>query len=121
MLNPLEAARIQEKFSVSNEQIRLDHAISHVLSALKNIESEFVFYGGTALARTYLTSGRLSEDIDIYSDNRDLLILEFERLPEWIEQEFPKANWVVSPSATKDPEGCTVKLRPSHASKDPDC
>lgn len=58
---------VAERFGVDVEQVRRDHLISHVLGALSaEIPSEdLVFFGGTALSRTFLTDARLSEDIDL--------------------------------------------------------
>jgi predicted nucleotidyltransferase component of viral defense system len=57
-----EAAR----FGVADDQVRRDHAISHILAAVsKNLRDEVIFFGGTALSRTHLVQARLSEDIDL--------------------------------------------------------
>ncbi|MBU4337488.1 MAG: nucleotidyl transferase AbiEii/AbiGii toxin family protein [Actinobacteria bacterium] len=47
--------------------MRRDHLISHLLGAIAaGVPSDdVVFFGGTALSRTYLTDARLSEDIDL--------------------------------------------------------
>ena len=60
-----EAAAAAAEFGVALEQVRRDHLISVVLAALAPLAGELVFFGGTALARTYLPHGRLSEDIDL--------------------------------------------------------
>lgn len=61
-----EMIDIQFQFGVDEEQVRRDHAISHALGALSEIDYEhLVFFGGTALSRTILTQVRLSEDIDL--------------------------------------------------------
>jgi len=53
-------------FGVAEAQVRRDHAISHILAALSRHQpEELIFFGGTALSRTYLLDGRLSEDIDL--------------------------------------------------------
>ncbi len=59
--------RIAASFGVGMEQVRRDHLISHVLAALAaEVPTEdVVFLGGTALSRTHLVDGRLSEDIDL--------------------------------------------------------
>ena len=62
-----------------------------------------VFFGGTALSRTFLPEGRLSEDIDLYSTDRKALCHELGDLPDLIEEEFPQAYWDVLPSQTVDP------------------
>jgi predicted nucleotidyltransferase component of viral defense system len=55
-----------EQFGVSEEQVRRDHAISVVLAALSDsLREDLLFFGGTALSRTYLEAERLSEDIDL--------------------------------------------------------
>ncbi|MDP1852557.1 MAG: nucleotidyl transferase AbiEii/AbiGii toxin family protein [Candidatus Planktophila sp.] len=103
MLDPHEALTIQQLFSTSFSQVQKDHAISHVLSVLRNFTTDLVFYGGTGLARTFLERGRLSEDIDIFTSNRIDLIRELDSLPELILQEFPEAYWSVKPSQISEP------------------
>ena len=97
MLDPHEASTVQQLFGTPNSQIQKDHAISHVLSVLANFNTELVFYGGTALARTFLETGRLSEDIDLYTNSSKTLLHELDAIPELITQEFPEANWAVQP------------------------
>lgn len=62
-----EWAHMAAAFGVDIEQVRRDHLISHVLAAIADGVStdEIVFFGGTALSRTFLTDVRLSEDIDL--------------------------------------------------------
>lgn len=104
MLDPRESQNVQDLFGANESQVSRDHAISHVLAALQRISTEFVFYGGTALARTFLTMGRLSEDIDLYSSDRRALCRELDELPKLIKEEFPQAVWNVIPSQTVDPQ-----------------
>ncbi|MBO9556039.1 nucleotidyl transferase AbiEii/AbiGii toxin family protein [Cellulomonas sp.] len=56
-----------ERFGVDLEQVRRDHLVSHVLGAIAAHvpTDDVVFFGGTALSRTFLTDARLSEDIDL--------------------------------------------------------
>jgi hypothetical protein len=60
-------AAVADRFGVDMEQVRRDHLISHVLSAIsaRVPSADVVFFGGTALSRTYLTASRLSEDLDL--------------------------------------------------------
>jgi len=60
-------------FGVAEAQVQRDHAISHILAALsRHRREELIFFGGTALSRTYLLDERLSEDIDLIAiDHRD--------------------------------------------------
>lgn len=61
-----EWAAVADRFGVDLEQVRRDHLISHVLAALGQVPTDdLVFFGGTALSRTYLADARLSEDIDL--------------------------------------------------------
>jgi hypothetical protein len=65
-MNADERAQIAQHFSVAPEQVERDHLISHLLAFLsKNFSDRIQFIGGTALARTPLPDGRLSEDIDL--------------------------------------------------------
>jgi len=60
-----QAAEVAAQFGVSMEQVRRDHLISLTLAAIGDLGDQLVFFGGTALARSYLLQGRLSEDIDL--------------------------------------------------------
>lgn len=104
MLDPRESQKIRNLFSANEAQVSRDHAISHVLAALQRVTTEMVFFGGTALSRTFLTAGRLSEDIDIYSPDRRALCQELDDFPKLIKEEFPQAIWNVMPSKTVDPQ-----------------
>jgi predicted nucleotidyltransferase component of viral defense system len=64
-LNLRQAAVVAERFGVAVEQVRRDHFISHALAAIGTLRDQVVFFGGTALARSFLPHGRLSEDIDL--------------------------------------------------------
>lgn len=67
-LDIAEARLVAAQFGVAIEQIRRDHLISHILAALSNhCREQLIFFGGTALARSHLPDGRLSEDIDLIS------------------------------------------------------
>lgn len=103
MLDPNEAAVMQSRFGTAHLQIQKDHAISHILAALAEFNTDLVFYGGTGLARTFLEGGRLSEDIDLFTSDRIDLNLELDLLPELISQEFPQAFWLTRPSQITEP------------------
>lgn len=65
-MNGDERDAVAEQFGVAVEQVERDHLISHVLAFLgTNVGDQIQFVGGTALARTHLPAGRLSEDIDL--------------------------------------------------------
>jgi predicted nucleotidyltransferase component of viral defense system len=57
---------VADAFGVDLEQVRRDYAISHILAAIsRRLRNQLTFYGGTALSRTWLIDGRLSEDVDL--------------------------------------------------------
>lgn len=66
MLDPEEMSAVASRFGVADVQVRLDYLISLLLAGLSEALSDsLVFFGGTALSRTLLTEGRLSEDLDL--------------------------------------------------------
>jgi predicted nucleotidyltransferase component of viral defense system len=71
-MNADERAVVAQQFGVAPEQVERDHLISHLLAFLsQDLREQIHFIGGTALARTHLFDGRLSEDIDLIAiDNR---------------------------------------------------
>lgn len=83
VLDPIEAATIADEFGVAHEQVRRDHFLSHLLAALSQVpeaSERLVFFGGTALARTHLVHGRLSEDIDLLArTDRRMVAADIER------------------------------------------
>jgi predicted nucleotidyltransferase component of viral defense system len=98
MLDPAEAAAVASEFGVAAEQVRRDHLISHLLAALSTVPSctdRLTFIGGTALARTHLPHGRLSEDIDLVAtEARQPLASEIERaLDRGVRREFGRLRW----------------------------
>jgi predicted nucleotidyltransferase component of viral defense system len=65
-MNIDERDAVAQHFGVAPEQVERDHLISHVLGFLsRDFGDRIHFIGGTALARTHLPDGRLSEDIDL--------------------------------------------------------
>jgi predicted nucleotidyltransferase component of viral defense system len=74
-LQPDDLTRVMEQFGVAAAQVQRDHAISHILAVLSELcRDGVVFFGGTALSRTYLREERLSEDVDLIAlTDRDSL------------------------------------------------
>jgi predicted nucleotidyltransferase component of viral defense system len=65
-MDPDERESVATQFGVSAEQVERDHLVSHLLAFLsRDFGDRIHFIGGTALARTHLPDGRLSEDIDL--------------------------------------------------------
>ena len=64
----------------------------------------FVFFGGTALARTYLPDGRLSGDILLYAlPTRVAVVADVEEaLSAGVLREYGRLTWAPSLSAVKD-------------------
>lgn len=94
MIGDIEIGEWANRFGVQPEQVRRDHLISHVLSALSTVSTEVVFFGGTALARTHLDGGRLSEDIDLLADDHRELEQQLEgSVPGLLRSEFPGLIW----------------------------
>src|SRR4029077_8794291 len=61
-----ERDEIAQRFGVALEQVERDHLISFLLAFLSaNFGERIQFIGGTAVARTHLPDGRLSEDVDL--------------------------------------------------------
>jgi predicted nucleotidyltransferase component of viral defense system len=77
MLSRENRASVADRFGADDAQIERDHLISHLLVGLAELVGDVVvFFGGTALSRTHLPSGRLSEDIDLYTSGDRRAIAE---------------------------------------------
>lgn len=122
MLNLDEARSTAEQFGVANAQVQRDHLISHVLAALSDsFADEIIFFGGTALSRTFTPDGRLSEDIDLIALNsRQATAESLERqVVEAVRREFPGIRWEPLLSRVRDdqsavittPEGISVRVQ----------
>ena len=104
MLEHDELIETTAAFGVEDDQVRRDYLISHMLAAVSKLDIPVVFFGGTALARTYLSDpaagARLSEDIDLYtSDRKQVAAVLDERLPVLLRREFPRSRWDLPLSA----------------------
>ena len=81
MLDPVEAAAVAEEFGVSDEQVRRDHLLSHLLGVLARDPTDAV--GPSVVPhspRTHLPGGRLSEDLDLLAvPPRQEIVAEVER------------------------------------------
>ena len=66
MLTDSDRERLKSEFGADDSQVERDHLISRLLAELsREMQSLLKFYGGTALSRSYLQKGRLSEDVDL--------------------------------------------------------
>lgn len=111
MLHPDDRSDVAMRFGADDSQVARDHLVSHLLAGLEAIAGdEVVFSGGTALARTHLSCGRLSEDIDLYTvGNRRALA---DRLtagwPRSVRREFPRLTWNPELGAVRDVEAALL-------------
>lgn len=122
MLSPEEEIAVAEKFGVARPQVRRDHLISHLLAALSSYAAdEVIFFGGTALSRTFAADGRLSEDIDLIAarNRRTAADLVEACLIRHTRREYPGLRWEprltevrdTDPAVLISPEGLTVRVQ----------
>lgn len=122
MLVPAEAAAIAERFRVSDEQVRRDHLLTHLLAVLsRDLPDAVVFFGGTALARTHLPDGRLSEDLDLIAiPRRAEVVRDVEHvLATGLRREYGTLTWDpplsavrdVDPAVLRTPGGLTARVQ----------
>jgi hypothetical protein len=124
MLEPADLADVADRFGVSEQQVRRDHLISHVLLAIGELESPVTFFGGTAISRTFIVDpaagARLSEDIDLYTDERAAVAAAIDsQLPRLLRREFPGAAMdpglvsvrAVEPASLLTPDGLQVRIQ----------
>ncbi|WP_330184984.1 nucleotidyl transferase AbiEii/AbiGii toxin family protein [Nocardia sp. NBC_01503] len=100
------------QFGVAPEQVERDHLISHLLAALsRGFGDRLHFIGGTALARTHLVNGRLSEDIDLVAlDNRTVLAAELDAaLPRSAARTYGRLEWAPPLSEVPDTEAANLR------------
>jgi predicted nucleotidyltransferase component of viral defense system len=114
MLSPDDRDEIARRFGADDSQIERDHLISHLLAQLGPlVGGDVVFFGGTALSRTHLTDGRLSEDIDLYTVGKrdELAALLTERWPRAVRAEYPGVRWQPALTEVRDVEPATMSTR----------
>lgn len=107
MLQQEEIRELAERFGAAESQIRRDHLISHLLGSLSaSIASRLIFIGGTALNRSFVPHGRLSEDIDLVAiGSRADVVREVERtLARGVRREYPRVRWEPPLTAVRDVE-----------------
>jgi predicted nucleotidyltransferase component of viral defense system len=120
-LNDVEAAAVADEFGVALNQVRRDHLISHVLAALGAHADQLLFFGGTALARTYLPRGRLSEDIDLIAtgDRREVARLLSATVSRALRATYGSVTWSapleklrdVEPAILSTDDGLAVRIQ----------
>ncbi|MCO1579075.1 nucleotidyl transferase AbiEii/AbiGii toxin family protein [Crossiella sp. SN42] len=122
MLDPDEEFGVAQRFGVARAQVRRDHLISHLLAALsEHVAEQVVFFGGTALSRSFVPEGRLSEDIDLIAvgRRRDVVSAVEQCLVRGTRREYPGLRWRqrlsevrdVEPALLTAPDGTTVRVQ----------
>lgn len=111
-MNSDERDTVAAQFGVSTEQVERDHLISHLLAFLsRDFRNRIHFIGGTALARTHLPHGRLSEDIDLVAVGDRYSVVEH------LDVALPRAlarthgRLTVEPALSHSADGLPVLLR----------
>lgn len=110
-MNLDERDQVAEQFGVAPEQVERDHLISHLLAFLSARYADKIhFIGGTALARTRLQSGRLSEDIDLVAlDSRSRLAADLDKtLPQAAMRAHGRLSWESTLSSVPDTAGAVL-------------
>jgi predicted nucleotidyltransferase component of viral defense system len=106
-----EARAVADIFGVAIEQVRRDHLISHILAALSASHAEqVIFFGGTALARTYLPAGRLSEDIDLIATGvrRETAAAIEQTLDRALRRSHGRISWAPGLTAVRDTDAAVL-------------
>jgi predicted nucleotidyltransferase component of viral defense system len=105
-----EAATVAQQFGVALEQVHRDHLISLILAALQAHADELIFFGGTALARTYLPSGRLSEDIDLIAvtDRRSTARAISRTIERALRVTHGRVDWTVALADIRDTDPASL-------------
>lgn len=124
VLDAEELYDVAASFGATEEQVRRDHFISHILAAIAGLDLPVTFFGGTALARTHLSDptagGRLSEDIDLCTPLRREVAAELtSRLPVLLRRDFPDSSWspaltsvrAVDPAQLVSADGLLVRIQ----------
>ncbi len=107
-----EMQQVAELFGVAMEQVRRDHLISHVLAAISlDLPGRVIFFGGTALSRTHLPAGRLSEDIDLIAvgKRREVAVMLEDAIGARLARTHGHLIWEPAPSVTRDPEPALLR------------
>ena len=111
-MNLDERDRVTDLFGVAPEQVERDHLISLLLGYLsEHFADRLHFIGGTALARTHLPNGRLSEDIDLISldPRRSTLAADLdETLPRALQRAYGRLEWAPPLSAGSSVDAATL-------------
>lgn len=91
MIESRELTRRARDLGVSQDHVRGDYVLNHMLASISDSFGELNFRGGTALARVYWPDFRLSEDLDFIVDT---MPPDFEqRLAECVSGATRRTDW----------------------------
>ncbi|MDP1878076.1 MAG: nucleotidyl transferase AbiEii/AbiGii toxin family protein [Actinomycetota bacterium] len=113
MLPDGDRRRVKESFGADDHQVERDYLISHVLAVLSTrLPDRVKFYGGTALARTFLPEGRLSEDIDLIALGRrqDVAAAVETAIANDLAREFGRPTFTPTLADTRVPAAAFVQF-----------
>jgi predicted nucleotidyltransferase component of viral defense system len=112
MLDVAERDAVAARFGVASAQIERDYVLSLLLAVLgQRFADDVTFFGGTALARTHLPDGRLSEDIDLIAAARPRKKLAADLdsvLPRALRRDYGRLTWRPALSEVRDTEPATM-------------
>jgi hypothetical protein len=122
VLASAELRAVAARFGIDQAQVRRDHLISHLLAAISAVAGDSViFFGGTALARSLVPDGRLSEDVDLLAVGPRGQLAEqlVTRIPRALRREYPDLAWTPSltevrdtaPAVLRSPDGLAVRVQ----------
>lgn len=108
---------MKSSFGADDAQVERDYLISHSLAAISaHLGNRIKFFGGTALSRTHLPSGRLSEDIDLISvgGKSDVVDALAQTLTHELAREFGRPSFSPELSTLVGSNSTNVKFPSGH-------
>jgi hypothetical protein len=121
-LQPDDLSHVMSAFGVAETQVRRDHAVSHILATLsRHHQDDVIFFGGTALSRTYLVDERLSEDIDLIAivPRNTLATALIQDISTGLARTHGRLTWTppwspytdIEPAIAVTPDGIAIKIQ----------
>ncbi|HEV3357329.1 MAG TPA: nucleotidyl transferase AbiEii/AbiGii toxin family protein [Pseudonocardiaceae bacterium] len=111
MLDLTQRDQVAAQFGVASAQIERDHVLSLLLAVLaQRFADDVIFFGGTALARSHLPQGRLSEDLDLIAvgSRRELAERLDLTLPRALLRDYGRLTWQPALSPIRDTEPASL-------------
>ncbi|MGH3611479.1 MAG: nucleotidyl transferase AbiEii/AbiGii toxin family protein [Pseudonocardia sp.] len=112
MLALQELRTVAARFGVDQSQVLRDHLISHLLAAISAVAGDSViFFGGTALARSLVPDGRLSEDVDLIAVGPRAALARrlVAEVPRALRREYPGLVWAPALTDVRDSEAAVLR------------